>query len=135
MSANPSPDQPASPVPGADPAPTRAGGQMQELSQTNAVEAQGSGSPSRHGESRRDRSARNAHRTRLYLYALGAVAVLVYVVGLAASNTRHVKVDWVFGSSSVRLVWLVLFAAILGWLLGVLVTALFRWRTRAPRAS
>jgi hypothetical protein len=24
---------------------------------------------------------------------------------------------------------------ILGWLLGILITALFRWRTRAPRPS
>jgi hypothetical protein len=61
--------------------------------------------------------------------------VLVYVVALAAANTGHVKVNWVFGSSSVALVWLVLFTAILGWLLGILITALFRWRTRAPRPS
>ena len=83
-------------------------------------------------ESRGARFARKAHRIRLHLYALLAVAVLVYVVALGASNTRNVRVDWVFGSSSVSLVWLVLFAAILGWLLGVLMTALFRWRTRAP---
>jgi len=57
------------------------------------------------------------------------------VIALGAVNTRHVKVDLVFGSSSVSLVWLVLFAAILGWLLGILITTVFRWRTRAPRAS
>jgi uncharacterized membrane protein YciS (DUF1049 family) len=61
--------------------------------------------------------------------------VLVYVVALGASNTRHVKVDWVFGQASVALVWLVVFAAILGWLLGILITQLFRWRTRKPRGS
>jgi hypothetical protein len=33
----------------------------------------------------------------------------------------------------VGLIWLVLFAAILGWVLGILITAVFRWRTRAPR--
>ena len=61
--------------------------------------------------------------------------MLVYVVALAVSNTAHVKVNWVFGSSSVSLVWLVLFAAILGWLLGILITAVFRWRTRARHTS
>jgi hypothetical protein len=38
----------------------------------------------------------------------------------------------VFAHSTVPLVWLTLFAAILGWLLGTLVTILFRRRTRAP---
>jgi hypothetical protein len=50
---------------------------------------------------------------------------------LATSNTAHV--NWVFGSSHVSLVWLVLFAAILGWLLGLVATAAVHWRTRAPR--
>ncbi len=85
------------------------------------------------GETRGARVARKAHRSRLHLYALLAVVVLVYVVALAASNTGKVTVDWVFGSSSVALIWLVLFAAILGWVLGILITAVFRWRTRAPR--
>jgi len=75
---------------------------------------------------------RMAHRTRLHLYALATVVLVVYVVALATSNTRRVKVDWVFSSSAVPLVWLMLFAAILGWLVGILITILFRLRTRAP---
>ena len=84
-------------------------------------------------ESRGARFVRMAHRTRLHLYALLTVAVLVYLVALATSNTRRVRIDWVFASSRVPLVWLALFAAILGWLLGILITILFRMRTRAPR--
>jgi len=87
------------------------------------------------GESSRERLARKWHRLRLQAYAVLTVAVLVYVVALGASNTRHVKVDWVFGHASVALVWLVVFATILGWLLGIGITQLFRWRTRKPRAS
>jgi uncharacterized integral membrane protein len=87
------------------------------------------------GESRGGRVRRQAHRGRLHLYAFATVALLAYVIALGAMNTHHVKVDWVFGSSSVALVWLVLFAVILGWLLGILMTTVFRWRTRAPRAS
>ena len=84
-------------------------------------------------ETRRDRSRRNAHRTRLHGYAIVAVALVAFLIALAASNTAHVTVNWVFGTSHVSLVWLVLFAAILGWLLGLIATAAFHWRTRAPR--
>lgn len=83
-------------------------------------------------ETRRDRSRRKAHRTRLHTYAIAAVAIVAYLIALAASNTAHVKINWVFGTSHISLVWLVLFAAILGWLLGLAATAAFHWRTRAP---
>jgi uncharacterized integral membrane protein len=79
------------------------------------------------------RFARRAHRARLYLYLVVAVAVLVFLIALVVANTRHVRVSWVFGSSSVSLVWLVLFSAILGLILGMVVGALFHWRTRRPR--
>jgi uncharacterized integral membrane protein len=84
-------------------------------------------------ETRRDRSRRKAHRSRLHGYSILAVALVAFLIALAASNTTRVKVDWVFGSSHLSLVWLVLFAAILGWLLGLVATAAFHWRTRAPR--
>jgi uncharacterized integral membrane protein len=86
-------------------------------------------------ESRGARFRRKAHRSRLYLNAFGAAALLIYVVALAVSNTHHVKVDWVFASSSPPLVWLVLLAAVLGWLLGLLVATVLRRRTRAPQSS
>jgi uncharacterized integral membrane protein len=84
-------------------------------------------------ETRRDRSRRKPRSTRLHGYAIITVPVVAFLVALAASNTAHVKVHWVFGSSNVSLVWLVLFAAILGWLVGLIATAGFHWRTRAPR--
>jgi uncharacterized integral membrane protein len=85
------------------------------------------------GETRGGRNRRKAHRTRLHGYAIATVALVAYLIALAATNTADVKVNWVFGSSHVSLVWLVLFAAILGWLLGLAATAAFHWRTRAPR--
>ena len=84
-------------------------------------------------ETRPERIRRKARRGRLHGYAIAAVALVTYLIALAASNTARVKVNWVFGSSHVSLVWLVLFAAIVGWLLGLAVTAAFHWRTRAPR--
>jgi uncharacterized integral membrane protein len=74
-------------------------------------------------------------RIRLYIYAFLTVALLVYVIALAGANTHHVRADWVFGSSSVPLVLLVTFAAVIGWLLGLLMVAAFRWRTRPRRPS
>lgn len=84
-------------------------------------------------ETRGRRFRRKAHRTRLHGYAIATVALVAYLIALAAMNTPHVKVNRVFGSSHVSLVWLVLFAAIPGWLLGLVATAAFHWRTRAPR--
>jgi uncharacterized integral membrane protein len=89
--------------------------------------------PATPGETRSGRFRRKAHRTRLHGYAIGAVALVAFLIALAATNTAHVKVSWVFGTSHVSLVWLVLFAAILGYLLGLVATAAFRRRTRSPR--
>ena len=86
------------------------------------------------GETRGARFARKAHRTGLYVYAGLAVALLVVLIALVIANTGHVNVSWVVGSASVSLVWLVIFSAVLGLLLGMVLGALFRWRTRAPRS-
>lgn len=85
------------------------------------------------GETRGARFARKAHRTRLYIYAGTAVTLLVFLTALVLANTGHVKINWVFGSSSISLVWLVLISAVLGMLLGMVLGALFHWRTRTPR--
>ena len=79
-------------------------------------------------------SRAKAHRTRLYIYCGARSPLLVVLIALVIANTGHVKVSWVFGSSSVSLVWLVIFSAILGLLLGMVLGALFHWRTRAPRS-
>jgi uncharacterized integral membrane protein len=100
---------------------------------TQLAPAQGSGPTSTGRETRGEHFLRKAHRTRLHGYAIATVALVAFLIALAASNTARVKVNWVFGTSHVSLVWLVLFAAILGWLLGLAATAAFHWRTRAPR--
>jgi uncharacterized integral membrane protein len=85
------------------------------------------------GETRGARFARKAHRTRLYIYVFAAVALVVFLIALVLANTDRIEVSWVFGTSSVSLVWLVLISAILGLLLGMVLGALFHWRTRRPR--
>jgi uncharacterized integral membrane protein len=100
---------------------------------TDLAPAQGSAATANSSETRAEHLRRKAHRGRLHGYAVLAVALVAFLIALAASNTANVKVNWVFGSSHVSLVWLVLFAAILGWVLGLAATAAFHWRTRAPR--
>lgn len=91
------------------------------------------GTPPPAAETGAARFGRKARRTRFHVYAFFAVALLVYLVALVVANTRQVRLSWVVGSSSASLVWIILFSAILGWLLGIVSSALFRWRTRAPR--
>ncbi len=76
-----------------------------------------------------------AHRTLLYLYLIVATAVLVILVALVVANREAVTVSWVFGSSSVSLVWLVLGTALLGLLLGLLVGILMRHWLRRSRGA
>ncbi len=133
MSSNSATGLHRSAVPGVAPEPPYVHGD--DRARPTAVEPPARAQTGRAPESRRARVRRKAHRGRLHLYVVGAVVLLAYVVALAASNTGPVKIDWVFGTSSVALVWLVLFSLILGWVLGTLITVLFRWRTRAPRPS
>jgi uncharacterized integral membrane protein len=91
----------------------------------------GLGPPRESGHARRQR---HAHRSRLYLYALLSAALLVVIAALVIANTRTVTVSWVFGSTRQPLVWVVLATAALSWLLGILTSVLFRYRTRAPHA-
>jgi uncharacterized integral membrane protein len=84
-------------------------------------------------EPRRARAARHGRRARLYATAIAFVALLIVLVALAAANDRTVKLDWIAGSTHASLVWVILVATVLGWLLGIIMSALFRFRTRRPR--
>jgi len=84
-------------------------------------------------ESRFRRSVRYGHRGGMYASLLVAIAVLVYLILLIARNTRQVKLDYVFGHASARVIWLIVIAAIAGWVLGLLTSHLVRRRTRAPK--
>ena len=84
-------------------------------------------------EPRGQRLLRHGRRAGLYTWAVLAVAGLVVLVVLIAANVRSVKLDWVVGSTHASLIWIILAAAVLGWLIGIATSALFRFRTRRPR--
>jgi uncharacterized integral membrane protein len=58
------------------------------------------------------------------------VVLLVILIILIAKNTRSVELDWVFGTSRVSVVWVILAAAVIGWVLGIATSVVFRFRTR-----
>jgi uncharacterized integral membrane protein len=86
-------------------------------------------------EPRIERFRRHGHRTGLYTWAFGLVALIVVLIALVVANTRQVKLSWVVGSGHASLVWIILAAAVLGWLLGLLTSVVFRVRTRRRRSA
>jgi uncharacterized integral membrane protein len=89
--------------------------------------------PTIEAESRLRRGIRYSHRTGLYAALVVAIAAVVFLILLIAQNTRRVKVDYVFGSTLMRLIWLVVISAITGWVLGIVTSFLVRRRTRWRR--
>ena len=81
-------------------------------------------------EPRSERLRRHGHRTALYTLAFSLVALLVVLIALTIANTRQVKLSWVAGSGHASLVWIILASAVLGWLLGIVTSVVFRLRTR-----
>jgi uncharacterized integral membrane protein len=83
-------------------------------------------------ESRIERLVRHGRRARLYTGAVVFVALLAVLIVLISKNTRSVKLDWAVGSTHASLVWIILAAAVLGWLLGITTAVVFRHQTRRP---
>lgn len=86
-----------------------------------------SAEPPRQGAARRLRLA------RLYIWAFGFVALIAVLIILISANTRRVKISWAFGSTHASLVWIILAAAVVGWLLGLATSTTFHLRARRPR--
>jgi len=81
-------------------------------------------------EPRREQLRRHGRRTGLYTLAFSLVGLLVVLIALVVANARQVKLSWVAGSGHASLVWIILASAVLGWLLGIVTSVVFRLRTR-----
>jgi uncharacterized integral membrane protein len=84
-------------------------------------------------ESSAERFVRHGRRARLYTWAVILVALLAVLIVLISANTSKVKLSWAVGSAHASLVWIILAAAVIGWLLGITTAVVFRHRTRRPR--
>jgi uncharacterized integral membrane protein len=76
------------------------------------------------------RLARRTRGARLYASAGAFVTLLAVLVILASRNTHAAKLDWVVGSTRASLSWIILAAAIFGWLLGIATAVVVHRRTR-----
>ena len=85
-------------------------------------------------EPRSARLRRQGRHTGLYAWAFGLVALLIVLIALVIANTRQVKLSWVVGTGHASLVWIILASAVLGWLLGIVTSIVFRLRTRRRRS-
>lgn len=84
-------------------------------------------------ESRRERLQRRTRHVRLYGSAILLVLAVVVIVALIVANTNQVRISWVFGHSRASLVWIVVVAAIVGWIAGMATSLVLRQRARARR--
>ena len=100
---------------------------------TAATDASTDGASTVLPESRAERLRRHARRVRLYTGAVALVALLAVLVVLISVNTGTVKLDWAVGSTHASLVWIILAAAVIGWLLGMTTGVVFHHRTRRRR--
>jgi uncharacterized integral membrane protein len=72
----------------------------------------------------RERFAHASHRARLALLLVAAVYAVLFI----AFNTRRAKIDFVFVSTRLSLIFLVLLSLAIGFVLGVLASRLRRHR-------
>jgi uncharacterized integral membrane protein len=87
--------------------------------------------PSREATS--PKPVRSPSRAGLYARLFVLVALLLVLIALVVANTpMTVELSWVFGSGqvSISIVWVIVFSAILGWLVGIVTGALIRHSTR-----
>src|SRR5689334_6960974 len=82
----------------------------------------GTPTPTPMAEAPGQQAIRHVKRAGLYTWACVLVALLVVLIALIAANTGAVKLDWVVGSTHASLVWIILAAAVLGWLLGIVTS-------------
>jgi uncharacterized integral membrane protein len=82
-------------------------------------------------ESRFGRGVRKTQRAGRTLSIVVAVAAVVFLILLIVRNTRHVKIDYVFGDAQARVVWLIIISAFAGWVLGLATSYLARRRRRS----
>lgn len=78
---------------------------------------------------------RQSFQPGLWARLIGIGVVVVYLVLFVVLNTRHVPVKFVFTTTRVSLIWVILLSLAAGVVLGVLLSQLRRHRTRKRAAS
>jgi uncharacterized integral membrane protein len=69
-------------------------------------------------------------QTLLYLKLLLLLAAIAYAAGFVVENHRHTEVHFVFHTTRISLIWVILLSNAIGVLGGVLISQLYRRRRR-----
>jgi len=72
---------------------------------------------------------------RLWLRLLAIILLAAYAIAFVLENRRSVSLHFVFATATVSLVWLVLLALVVGFVVGVLLSQLERRRRRRRAAE
>jgi uncharacterized integral membrane protein len=73
---------------------------------------------------------RQTFQPGLWSRLIAIAVIVVYALLFVVLNTRHVKVSFVFTSTRVSLIWVILLSLAVGLALGVLASQLHRHRQR-----
>jgi uncharacterized integral membrane protein len=87
--------------------------------------------PARPGFTARLEEKRQTYQPGLWSRLIAIAAIGVYALLFVVLNTRHVKVSFVFTSTRVSLIWVILLSLGVGVALGVLLSQLHRRRQRS----
>jgi uncharacterized integral membrane protein len=84
-------------------------------------------------EERRDETRRGAFQPGLWLRLILIAAGAVYLILFVVLNTRTVRVRFVFDSTRVSLIWVIVLSVLIGIVLGVLLSQVHRFRSRRAK--
>jgi uncharacterized integral membrane protein len=87
--------------------------------------------PARPGFTARLEEKRQTYQPGLWSRLIAIAAIGLYALLFVVLNTRHVKVSFVFTSTRVSLIWVILLSLAVGVALGVLLSQLHRRRQRS----
>jgi uncharacterized integral membrane protein len=71
----------------------------------------------------------------LYLKIVVLLVVIAYAVAFVVQNTDQIRVDFVFDTAKVRLIWTLLLLLAIGLVGGILLSQLYRYRRRGRLAK
>ncbi len=100
-----------------------------------AAEPSPAAPPPKKGRLARLEKGRQTFQPGLWSRLIGLGVVLVYLLLFAVLNTRTVRVSFVFTSTKVSLIWVILLSLAIGLVLGVLASQLHRFRTLRGRSG
>ena len=84
---------------------------------------------------RRDRAAHESSQAKLYARLIILALLVAYAIAFVLENGKHVAVHFVFTTTQVSLVWLILLCFAIGLVVGVLAVQLDRRRSRRRRGE